>query len=429
VTTNGTAVTRTHGPTHELLTSGGQNVTTDVKGNQTVLPASLATQAAQLAFAWDFDNKLKSSDIDNNGSADVTFEYDALGRRVARTEGSTAVVYFQADQQTIADYPRGGAASTATYRYVFGSYIDEPVVRKTTGTSGTVLYYHRNQQYSIYALTDSSGAVSERYAYTAYGQPTFLNASATVQTSSAAGNRYTYTAREWDTTLGLHYFRARWMSGLTGRFLTRDLIGYRDGFSLFRSFIGMSDVDPSGLQCCIHLWLPRSEGEVGHAALKCSGNYFSFWPQTGCGLFGCTPCRGHTEAQDEAAEGRAPDQIKCLKCDLDEQAMATKWQQVMNECANGSRRFCTLGGNCSTSVSRLLKSGTPPCSEKCSPGLYFVGCRDRCGGGPDEGVSGIDRPQTVGNYFACLENENCAPMLPDCRENPKGWGGTCGHRW
>jgi hypothetical protein len=33
VTTNGTAQTRTHGPTHELLTAGGQSVTTDVKGN------------------------------------------------------------------------------------------------------------------------------------------------------------------------------------------------------------------------------------------------------------------------------------------------------------------------------------------------------------------------------------------------------------
>ncbi len=205
VTTNGTAVTRTHGPTHELLTSGGQSVTTDVKGNQTVLPASLATQAAQLAFTWDYDNKLKSTDIDNNGSADVTFEYDALGRRVARTEGSNAVVYFQADQQTIADYPRGGAASTATYRYVFASYVDKPVVRKTTGSSGTVLYFHRNQQFSILALTDSSGNASERYAYTAYGQPTFLNSSSQIS-NSAISNRYTYTAREWDATLGLYHF-------------------------------------------------------------------------------------------------------------------------------------------------------------------------------------------------------------------------------
>jgi RHS repeat-associated protein len=91
--------------------------------------------------------------------------------------------------------------------------------------------------------------VQERYAYTAYGQPTFLNASATVQTSSAAGNRYTYTAREWDATLGLHHFRARWMSGLTGRFLTRDPIGYRGGISLYEyvNSSSLSLTDPYGL--------------------------------------------------------------------------------------------------------------------------------------------------------------------------------------
>ncbi len=92
------------------------------------------------------------------------------------------------------------------------SYIDEPVVRKAAGTSGTIHYYHRNQQYSITAMTTSTGAVAERYAYTAYGHPAILNASGTVLTSSTVGNRYTYTGREWDETLGLHHFRARWMN-------------------------------------------------------------------------------------------------------------------------------------------------------------------------------------------------------------------------
>jgi RHS repeat-associated protein len=108
--------------------------------------------------------------------------------------------------------------------------------------------YHGNQQYSVTALSDSSGNVSERYTYTAYGQPTFLNASGTVQTSSAASNRYTYTGREWDSTLGLHHFRARWMSGVSGRFLTRDPIGYRDGLSVYRFLRNqsLSSRDPNG---------------------------------------------------------------------------------------------------------------------------------------------------------------------------------------
>ncbi|XZE19786.1 hypothetical protein SH449x_005114 [Pirellulaceae bacterium SH449] len=60
---------------------------------------------------------------------------------------------------------------------------------ETTTVTEVALGYHRNQQYSITAMTTSSGAVAERYAYTAYGQPTILNASGTVLTSSAVGNR------------------------------------------------------------------------------------------------------------------------------------------------------------------------------------------------------------------------------------------------
>jgi len=44
--------------------------------------------------------------------------------------------------------------------------------------------FHRNQQYSITALTDASGSIVERYAYIAYGQPTLLDASGTSLTST-----------------------------------------------------------------------------------------------------------------------------------------------------------------------------------------------------------------------------------------------------
>jgi RHS repeat-associated protein len=113
--------------------------------------------------------------------------------------------------------------------------------------AGVATLYHGNQQFSVTALSDSSGNISERYAYTAYGQPTFLNSSGAVQTSSAASNRYTYTGREWDATLGLYHFRARWMSGLTGRFLTRDPSGFTDGKNLYVTSFAMKGVDPSGM--------------------------------------------------------------------------------------------------------------------------------------------------------------------------------------
>ena len=130
------------------LTAGGQSVATDVKGNITTLPVNLRPAGATTAMnlTWDSDNKLRSADIDANGTADVNFQYDALGRRVARSGTGGSVVYVQMDQQTIADYPVGGAATTPTFRYVYASYIDEPVVRKGPTSTSTVHFYHRGQQ-------------------------------------------------------------------------------------------------------------------------------------------------------------------------------------------------------------------------------------------------------------------------------------------
>jgi hypothetical protein len=86
---------------------------------------------------------------------------------------------------------------------------------------------HRNQQYSIIALTNASGTITERYAYSAYGSPTITNASGTVQTSSANNNRYTYTGREWDSSLSLYYYRAR----MTTRWLARSSLEIQLGFT------------------------------------------------------------------------------------------------------------------------------------------------------------------------------------------------------
>jgi RHS repeat-associated protein len=120
----------------------------------------------------------------------------------------------------------------------------ESYVASTNGTSD----FCCNQQYSVTAITTAAGAIAERYAYTAYGLPTILNASATIIASSAISNRYTYTGREWDATLGLHHFRARWMSPIAGRFLGRDPIGYEDGEHLYAvgSNRPFAVLDPSG---------------------------------------------------------------------------------------------------------------------------------------------------------------------------------------
>ena len=234
ITENGNVQSRTHGPTHELLTADSQSVTHDAKGNMTLIPASLRPNA--LSLTWDQDNRMSSASTDGNT---VTHRYDALGRRVARNND----IYVQVGQQTVADYVSGTTSTTPAYTYVYASYIDEPVVRAEIGG---LRYYHRNQQYSITALTDSSGNVTERYAYTAYGTPAVTDGVGATLTTSADSNRYTYTGREWDDALDLYHFRARMYDPFGGRFVSVDPIKYWDGANLYRSYFSVKSVDPSG---------------------------------------------------------------------------------------------------------------------------------------------------------------------------------------
>jgi RHS repeat-associated protein len=247
VTTDSTTQNRTHGPTHELLTAGGSSVTHDAKGNMISIPANLRDSSDPLSLNWDFDNRMKSADTDNDSTADVFYEFDALGRRVARDDGTQDTIFVQVGQQTIADYVSGTAAASPEYIYAWGSYIDELILR--TEPSGTDLHYHRNQQYSTYAVTNSSGGILERYAFSPYGELTITDASGTTRSASTMDTRYTYTGREWDDKLVLYHFRARMYDAICGRFLQRDPLEELVTDNRYQIFAcsPLCHVDPSGL--------------------------------------------------------------------------------------------------------------------------------------------------------------------------------------
>jgi hypothetical protein len=137
----GTAQSRTHGPAHEILTAGNtpnNAFSHDVKGNMTDIPSNILSPARKLF--WDFDNQLTGVDTTGDSTPEVTYEYDVLHRRVARIEGSNSKVYIHSGNQIIADYNRGSSpGTTPAFRYVWGDYIDEPILRQTGST--TILYY------------------------------------------------------------------------------------------------------------------------------------------------------------------------------------------------------------------------------------------------------------------------------------------------
>ncbi|TWU40552.1 RHS repeat domain-containing protein [Novipirellula artificiosorum] len=139
------------------------------------------------------------------------------------------------------------------------SYADKPII---SDGGGGLRYYHRNQQYSIIALTDGGGTVKERYAYDAYGTPTTLDASLSQLATSSENNRYTYTGREYDEALGLYHYRARMYDPVAGRFCSRDPIGFEGSPWNVYEYVGSRPIvnyDPFGHEIS-EIFLPSPRG-------------------------------------------------------------------------------------------------------------------------------------------------------------------------
>jgi|694.fasta_scaffold08470_11 RHS repeat-associated protein len=186
----------------------------------------------------------------------------------------------------------------------------------STGTSS----FCCNHQYSITAVTTSAGAVTERYAYTAYGLPTILDASASVLSASAISNRYSYTGREWDATLALHHFRARWMSPHAGRFLGRDPIGYVGsewGLYELLDARSLQNSDPDGLKPCPQADIDKCKAECEkygdvYFGTSCFRTTFTFLCLTLSHEHKCCYC-AFSEAEYPPCVGRRPQGDPCDK--------------------------------------------------------------------------------------------------------------------
>jgi len=120
--------------------------------------------------------------------------------------------------------------------------------------AGTKSYFHQNHLYSVAAMTNSVGAVVERYRYDAYGKRTVTNAAGTTIAASTIGQQRGFTGYYEDAETGLYYARARMYSAGLGRFVGRDPLGYvgvnadeSDGYNLYQAYFAPNQLDSTGL--------------------------------------------------------------------------------------------------------------------------------------------------------------------------------------
>ncbi|MFT3743932.1 MAG: RHS repeat-associated core domain-containing protein [Pyrinomonadaceae bacterium] len=189
--------------------------------------------AVNWTYGWDRENRMVSA---GDGTNSAAYVYDALGRRVKRTQGSSVEKYTNDGQDVVLD----DVNSTLT-KYQNGPGIDNKFKSISGGTSKYFLSDHLG---STAVLASSSGTSVDSNSYDSYG-----NAS-----NGSFVSRYQFTGRELDPLTGINYYRARFYDDDLGRFVSEDPIGFKgDDINLY-GYVWNDPIrfrDPRGTQGAI----------------------------------------------------------------------------------------------------------------------------------------------------------------------------------
>lgn len=225
--------------------------------DQTVTPGTLTTLAGgdsndpegAVTYSWATVRAPEGVTLNSSTIANPTFAPEGEGDYVlSLTVTDSASLASTADLVTIHVakelppsatgflYDGNGARVKQTKDGIDTKYLVDPtgdpsrVLMETTGASTTYMIYgldllytitttgphyqHHDALGSVIAITDSTGAVEQTYAFDVFG---LLRAAA-----GSFLNRYTFTGEEDDAS-GLVYLRARYLNPTDGRFLSPDL--------------------------------------------------------------------------------------------------------------------------------------------------------------------------------------------------------------
>ncbi len=227
--------------------------------------AWLAGCSVNRQMQYDYANRLVAF-TDSSGRV-TNYRHDGFGRRTARIVDATGLFgsptetrYFYSGWQVLEEQ---SAQDAMLASYVYGTFVDHVV---QMNRAGRPYYYHTDDMFNVMAMTDSAGAVVERYEYGDYGEvvsPSTLLA--IIGNPSSIDNPYLFNGRRYDSESGFYHYRTRYMDPRAGRFLTRDTIGiWGDRSALgngatFASNNPWSKLDPFGLdpikckECCDNL--------------------------------------------------------------------------------------------------------------------------------------------------------------------------------
>jgi RHS repeat-associated protein len=198
----------------------------------------------QREFLYDDEDRLTEI---LSGDTRITFEYDALGRRLLK-RGPDGAVHFVWDGERLA----AEIASTGALRvYVYGDdyartpvmFVDYPSV-DADPESGVRRYVFSNQIGCPEAVEDDTGSLIWRATIEPYGR-------AAIDNGSSIDLNLRWPGHYFDRETGLHYNRHRYYSPDLARYIQVDLRDIEGGLNVYAyTSRPLDDVDVDGLAPC-----------------------------------------------------------------------------------------------------------------------------------------------------------------------------------
>jgi RHS repeat-associated protein len=288
---------RTHNKVNEItqIDSSSDHIAHDAVGNMVKMPVSRQRSSvaankgsngwasgAIIPISYGTSKRMGEVPQSDSWSVHNNLVYDAWNRLVKVSQGGATLAEYEYDGRNFRTVKRtysGGQLSEARHffcnsgwqcleerveaaqsgnsqvlipecQYVWGvRYVDDLVLRDRN-VSGTIerLYAMQDSNWNVVAIADVRGAVNERYAYAAYGEPSLLDASYGPRAVSECCWDTLFTGRQYDRETGFYYYRNRFYSAELGRFVSRDPVQYKGGINLY-AYAGsnpLNMVDPGG---------------------------------------------------------------------------------------------------------------------------------------------------------------------------------------
>ena len=230
-------------PGNRLLVWQDARYTYDEHGNLIERLQGQRGSAAQTRthFTWDAAHQLARAEVahgpdETASTQSFTYTYDALGRRIAKTD-AFGTSHFAWDDDRLVLEQRGGNETTFVYH-------PELFVPLAQIHNGALHHLHTDHLGTPLEASNDAGEITWQVIYRTWGN-------VVTEEVTEIQQRLRFQGQYFDAETGLHYNRFRYYECSIGRFASQDPIGLFGGENQYEYAPNPIEwIDPLGLEKC-----------------------------------------------------------------------------------------------------------------------------------------------------------------------------------